>query len=121
MIDINFFDKVEKVTFPDGGAIYRVYKDSVTKNVPEDHGNVDYQNVVEWAESGGVVDDVVIELSYADKRRREYNNNDYIDAIMKQMNSDRLAGKELVQDMDDALGHWNNVKKQNPKPTNQGE
>ena len=31
---------------------------------------------------------------------------DYVHAIMQQMNQDRLQGKEMVQEMDQALAHW---------------
>ena len=33
-------------------------------------------------------------------------NSAYIDAIMLQMNYDRLNGRDLIQDLDDALGVW---------------
>lgn len=51
-----------------------------------------------------------------DNRRQAYRNGDYIDALIKQMNYDRMNGRELVQDMDDAIGHWSGVKDKFPIP-----
>ena len=48
------------------------------------------------------------------KRKQAYANGDYIDAIMKQLNYDRLQGKELIQEMDDKLTHWIKVKQDFP-------
>lgn len=41
---------------------------------------------------------------------------DQLDAILKQMNQDRLGGKELVQGVDDILAAWLSVKAAHPKP-----
>lgn len=41
---------------------------------------------------------------------------DQLDAILKQMNQDRLGGKELVQGVDDILAAWLGVKSAHPKP-----
>ena len=49
-----------------------------------------------------------------EKRRQAYRNGDYIDAIMKQLNYDRLQGKDMIQDVDDAIAHWLSVKADNP-------
>lgn len=49
-------------------------------------------------------------------RQGEYNNGDYIDAIMGEMNYRRSQGEKMTQPMDDALGHWLGVKRKFPKP-----
>ena len=41
---------------------------------------------------------------------------DQLDAILKQLNSDRLGGKAMIQDVDDVLATWLNVKVAHPKP-----
>ena len=41
---------------------------------------------------------------------------DQLDAILKQMNQDRLGGKALVQGVDDILAAWLGVKSSHPKP-----
>ncbi|MGB0817421.1 MAG: hypothetical protein ACPGQQ_00850 [Candidatus Puniceispirillaceae bacterium] len=56
-------------------------------------------------------------LPYRDARAQEYDPiGDQLDAILKQINHDRLNGKELVQDMDDTLSRWLSVKARHPKP-----
>jgi hypothetical protein len=54
---------------------------------------------------------------YRELRRREYPDiGDQLDAIWKQLNQDRLGGKELVQEADDVLGKILAVKNKHPKP-----
>jgi len=54
---------------------------------------------------------------YKDDRRNAYPPiGDQLDAILKQMNQDRLGGKELVQGVDDILTAWLGVKSAHPKP-----
>lgn len=55
------------------------------------------------------------QYDYAESRAREYRNGDYIDAIMKEMNYRRAQGEKMTQPMDDALGHWLQVKENHPK------
>ena len=40
---------------------------------------------------------------------------DQLDAILKQLNYDRMNGRELIQDMDDIVGLWLGVKDKYPK------
>ena len=40
------------------------------------------------------------------KPKQYHNIEDYIIALMKQANQDRLNGKDLIQDLDDALGKF---------------
>lgn len=56
-------------------------------------------------------------LPYDELRRREYPDmGDQLDALWKQLNYDRLSGKELIQDCDDLLGDILAVKAKYPKP-----
>lgn len=53
---------------------------------------------------------------YRQKRRAEYQDvGDTLDAILKQLNHDRLNGRELIQEADDVLNHWLAVKAKHPK------
>jgi len=40
------------------------------------------------------------------KPKQGHNIEDYVIALMKQANQDRLNGKDLIQDLDDALGKF---------------
>lgn len=52
-----------------------------------------------------------------DKRAQEYPSiGDQLDAIWKQINQDRLGGKNLIQEADDILGKILSVKASNPLP-----
>lgn len=53
---------------------------------------------------------------YIELRKELYNLSDYVGALMKQFEYDRLNGKALIQEMDDCLGHIQSVKKQISKP-----
>lgn len=60
-------------------------------------------------------DDLLREVE--DARRFAYPPiGDQLDAILKQMNQDRLGGRELIQEADDILGSWLAVKTAHPKP-----
>lgn len=51
-------------------------------------------------------------------RKQQYpNTGDQLDAIWKQLNQDRLNGKNLIQEADDRLNEVLAVKARNPKPT----
>lgn len=77
----------------------------------------DNEHLVGYESTKAVYDGQVKEAALAakrDKRRREYKNGDYVDAIMKWLNSRRLSGEDVPQELDDALGHWLSVKAANP-------
>ncbi len=40
------------------------------------------------------------------KPKQGHNIKEYVIALMKQANQDRLNGKDLIQDLDDALGKF---------------
>lgn len=50
-----------------------------------------------------------------DRRKQAYDLGLQVGALMKQVNYDRLQGKELIQELDDALGHVQSVKHKYPK------
>ena len=55
--------------------------------------------------------------AYIEARSAEYPDiGDQLDAIWKQLNTDRLGGKALIQDVDDLLGLVLAVKTAHPKP-----
>jgi hypothetical protein len=55
--------------------------------------------------------------NYKEKRASEYPDiGDQLDAIWKQINQDRLNGKDLVQEADDLLGSILATKAKYPKP-----
>jgi hypothetical protein len=61
--------------------------------------------------------DYIANHKYKDDRRKAYPDlGDQLDAILKQMNQDRLGGKALVQGVDDVLATWLGVKAAHPKP-----
>jgi len=45
------------------------------------------------------------------KPKKYHDIKEYIFALMKQANQDRLGGKDLIQDLDDALGKFLQVDK----------
>ncbi len=54
---------------------------------------------------------------YKVNRRAAYPTiGDQLDAIWKQLNQDRLGGKELIQEVDDQLNKVLAVKEAHPKP-----
>lgn len=54
-------------------------------------------------------------------RHDNYDLGLQVGALMKQANYDRLQGKELIQELDNALGHVQSVKNQYPKPETEVE
>jgi|ETNmetMinimDraft_11_1059920.scaffolds.fasta_scaffold05180_7 hypothetical protein len=62
-------------------------------------------------------DPVPPEPTYEELRRGEYPDmGDQFDALWKQLNQDRLNGKELIQPADDELNRVLAVKAKYPKP-----
>ena len=62
-------------------------------------------------------DDYNTNHKYKDERRVAYPSiGDQLDAIWKQLNQDRLGGKELIQEVDDRLNEILAVKATHPKP-----
>jgi hypothetical protein len=76
-----------------------------------------YQAIQKAITEGAVVEPYVEPVeSYADKRRKEYPKiGDQLDAIWKQLNQDRLNGKDLIAEADDLLGSILAVKAKYPK------
>ena len=63
------------------------------------------------------LDAYVANEKYKADRQRAYNPiGDQLDAIWKQLNQDRLNGKDLIADADAQLSDWLSVKAQFPKP-----
>ena len=54
--------------------------------------------------------------AYARKRKPEYPDiGDQLDALLKHLNYRRTQGDELVQELDDIIAAWLNVKQRYPK------
>ena len=54
--------------------------------------------------------------TYVEKRQAEYPSvGDQLDALLKHLNYRRTQGDALVQDLDDIIGDWLNVKSRFPK------
>lgn len=63
-----------------------------------------------------VLDEIKALITIQAERLANYDMGLQMGALMKQANYDRLQGKELIQELDDALGHVQSVKHQIPKP-----
>lgn len=74
-------------------------------------------NSQEYKDEIARIEKEAYEKAYIDARKALYDLGLQIGALMKQANYDRLQGKELIQELDDALGHVQSVKNQVPKPT----
>jgi uncharacterized protein YciI len=62
--------------------------------------------------------DYVANHKYKDDRKEAYAPiGDQLDALWKQLNQDRLGGKNLIQEADDQLNAVLAVKAAHPKPT----
>lgn len=80
-------------------------KDNIIVEITQDYRAWDQLNEQASTEEG-----------YATKRQKEYPAiGDQLDAILKQLNYDRLNGRALVQDMDNIIGQWLEIKERYPK------
>ena len=87
--------------------------------VPVDPDNTDYQEIQHLVDAGELTIEPYVEpeKGYEELRRGEYPDmGDQFDAIWKQLNQDRLNGKELIQPADDELNRVLAVKAKYPKP-----
>jgi hypothetical protein len=87
--------------------------------VPVDPDNTDYQEIQHLVDAGELTIEPYVEpeKGYEELRRGEYPPmGDQFDAIWKQLNQDRLNGKELIQPADDELNRVLAVKAKYPKP-----
>ena len=96
----------------------KMVRDGAAHFVPDDMDNTDRQAVAEWEAEGNTIEPYVEpEKGYEELRRGEYPPmGDQFDAIWKQLNQDRLNGKELIQPADDELNRVLAVKAKYPKP-----
>ena len=93
--------------------------DGVEKSVPVCPGNRHYDELMRLVEAGELTIEPYVEAErgYEELRRAEYPAiGDQLDAIWKQLNQDRLNGKELIQPADDELNRVLAVKAKYPKP-----
>ena len=76
-----------------------------------------WQEIQKAIDDGAVVDPFVPHVEgYKELRQKEYPNiGDQLDAIWKQLNQDRLNGKDLITEADDLLGSILSVKAKYPK------
>ncbi len=109
----------------DGRATTEVFRtyfsrpDTLGMTIPEAPGNRHYDLMMAEIAAGDAeiveVDDTVLP-DYAAMRRRGYpSEGNQLDAIWKQLNQDRLSGKELVPDADVQLDAILAVKAAHPK------
>ena len=86
--------------------------------VPDNMDNRHRQAIAEWEAEGNTIEPYVEpEKGYEELRRGEYPPmGDQFDALWKQLNQDRLNGKELIQPADDELNRVLAVKAKYPKP-----
>ena len=96
----------------------KVVLDGQAMHVPDNMDNTDRQAVAEWEAEGNTIEPYVEpEKGYEELRRGEYPDmGDQFDALWKQLNQDRLNGKELIQPADDELNRVLAVKAKYPKP-----
>jgi hypothetical protein len=81
-------------------------------------GNIKYwPSVQAHIDAGGEVAEYVAPVpTYAEQRATEYPKiGDQLDAIWKQLNTDRLNGKDLISEADSLLGSVLAVKAKYPK------
>ena len=96
----------------------KVVLDGQAMHVPDNMDNRHRQVIAEWEAEGNTIEPYVEpEKGYEELRRGEYPPmGDQFDAIWKQLNQDRLNGKELIQPADDELNRVLAVKAKYPKP-----
>ena len=80
-------------------------------------GSTDWRSVEKAIADGAEVEPYVVPVkTYADLRATEYPMiGDQLDAIWKQLNTDRLNGKDLISEADSLLGSVLAVKAKYPK------
>ena len=109
----------------DGQATAEVFRSHISRpdapgmDIPEAPGNRNYDQMMAEVAAGDAeiieVDDTVLP-DYAAMRRRRYpSEGDQLDAIWKQLNQDRMSGKDLVHDADVQLNAILAVKAAHPK------
>jgi hypothetical protein len=96
----------------------QIVSGGITMHVPDDMDNTERQALAEWEAEGNTIEPYVEpEKGYEELRRGEYPPmGDQFDALWKQLNQDRLNGKELIQPADDELNRVLAVKAKYPKP-----
>ena len=106
-----------KYELPDNSSILAVVEGRKV-SVPNNTDNRHRQALAEWEAEGNTIEPYVEpEKGYEELRRGEYPPmGDQFDAIWKQLNQDRLNGKELIQPADDELNRVLAVKAKYPKP-----
>jgi hypothetical protein len=112
--------EIQSATYFEGGVHVNVIAtDGKQLVVPAgDMNNRHRQALAEWEAEGNTIEPYVEpEKGYEELRRGEYPPmGDQFDAIWKQLNQDRLNGKELIQPADDELNRVLAVKAKYPKP-----
>jgi len=108
---------------------FAIVKDSLVKNIIEWDGDSEYAvdgeliQADENAWVGGEYNGSFVAKpptpdngTYVEKRQAEYPSvGDQLDALLKHLNYRRTQGDALVQDLDDIIGDWLNVKSRFPK------
>jgi len=110
---------IQSAQYEEGSTVIKVTMDNGQEHcVPDDMDNTDRQALAEWeAEGNTIAPYVEPEKGYEELRRGEYPDmGDQFDALWKQLNQDRLNGKELIQPADDELNRVLAVKAKYPKP-----
>lgn len=108
---------------------FAIVKDSLVKNIIEWDGESEYavdgeliqadENAWVGGEYNGSFVARPVEpdnTTYVEKRQAAYPSiGDQLDALLKHLNYRRTQGDALVQDLDDIIGDWLNVKSRFPK------
>ena len=102
----------------DNSMIQATLGDGKEVSIPTHLDNRHRQVIAEWEAQGNTIEPYVEpEKGYEELRRGEYPDmGDQFDALWKQLNQDRLNGKELIQPADDELNRVLAVKAKYPKP-----
>ncbi len=87
-------------------------------NKPTKHMTMKAPEVAERKKQEAAHDAEEKATGYIRKRQAEYPAvGDQLDAILKQLNSMRLGGTPMIQEMDDLLGEVLSIKAKHKKPT----